>query len=374
MNVLLVYLAGSSASVLENVLVEKEQVASAVYYSTEMRPDIVITFALSNVATKRLAEVEARFFELLKKTADRELDLTYLKDCIRRERRQILSAVETASTPFSEHIIYDFLFAKRDGSMLRAELESLREYDELETWTDSTWRQLIKKWMSDAPHVTILGTPSAKLSKKLEADEKARIAAQKKRLGSEGLKALEMRLAQAKAENDKEIPKEILERFQIPSTKSIQFIKTTTARSGLAKTDEMLDNHIQQLVDQDESSLPLFIHFEHTQSNFVQVHLIVSTESLPIALRPLLSVYLENFFASPISRNGQRIEFEQVIMELEKDTVTYGIGLGSGIGNPEVLSLSMQVELEKYATAIQWLEDVIWNAIFDVEVCYNSTC
>ena len=58
LNILLTYLAGSSASVLENTLVEKEQLASAVYYSTEPRPDIVIQFSLSSVATGRLAVVE----------------------------------------------------------------------------------------------------------------------------------------------------------------------------------------------------------------------------------------------------------------------------------------------------------------------------
>ncbi|KAL8954070.1 MAG: hypothetical protein Q9222_000127 [Ikaeria aurantiellina] len=367
LNVLLVYLAGSSASVLEYKLVEKEQVTSAVYYSTEIRPNILIQFTLSSVATEKLHEVEKRFFEVLRETAVNPLDMAYLKDCITRERRLIKDSVESSSTPFSQPIIYDFLFAKRDGSMLKADLSNLKEFDEIATWPEERWRQLIKSWLSDANHVTILGKPSATLSKRLKSEEKSRIEAQKEKLGPEGLKALEQKLAQAQAENDKEVPKDLLQRFPVPSTKSIHFIGTTTARSGAAKKLGHLDNTIQELVDKDDTKSPLFIHFEHVQSNFAHVSLIISTESVPVELRPLLTIYLENLFASPLERDGKRIEFDQVIMELERDTVDYSIGSGSSIANPEVLVLRLSVEVDKYTVAIQWLKEIIWNGIFDAE-------
>ncbi|KAL8914625.1 MAG: hypothetical protein Q9171_000806 [Xanthocarpia ochracea] len=373
LNILLVYLAGSSASVLENTLVEKEQVASAVYYSVEIRPTILIQFALSSVATEKLQEVEGRFFEILKKTAANDLDMTYLRDCIARERRLIKDSAESSSTPFSEPIIYDFLFAKRDGSLLREDLANLNEFDELLAWPEDEWRRLIKTWISDAHHVTILGKPSATLSRNLKSEEKARIEAQKRKLGPKGLEALERKLGMAKAENDKDIPKELLERFPVPSTKSIRFIGTTTARSGAAKELGHLENKVQKLVDYDDTMSPLFIHFEHVQSNFAHVNLVISTEAVPVELRPLLSVYLENMFTSPIERNGQRIEFEQVIMELEKDTVGYAIGLGSALGNPEVLNMRISVEVEKYASAIQWLKEIIWSGIFDVQRIASTT-
>lgn len=349
-------------------MVEKEQVTSAVYYSIEIRPTILIQFSLSSVATDRLEEVEQRFFEVLRETANNPLDMTYLQDCIARERRMIKNSVETSTTPFSEPIIYDFLFAARDGSMLKADLSSLGEFDELASWPENKWQHWIKSWMSEAHHVTILGKPSAALSEKLESEEKARVEEQKKRLGPEGLKALEKRLADAKAENDREIPEGLLEQFSVPSTKSIHFIGTTTARSGAAKKLGRLDNDVQKLIDRDDSQLPLFIHFEHVQSNFAHVNLIISTESVPIQLRPLLTIYLENMFTSPIERNGRRIEFDQVIRELEKDTVDYGIGVGSAIGNAEVLVMRISVEVEKYAAAIEWLKELIWNGIFDIEV------
>lgn len=369
--ILLYYLAGSSASVLENTLVEKEQVTSAVSYATENRPSTVIEISLSSVATESLAKVEARFFELLNETAAKELDMVYLRDSISRERRRIKFYAESSLSFFTEQIIQDFLFGKRDGSTLR-DLETMREYDILETWTDDQWRELLRKWLSDAHHVTILGRPSAALSHKLKSDEEARVAKQIEDLGPEGLKKLEQRLAEAKADNDKEIPNEIFDSFKVPDTKSIHFIPTLTARSGLARQIGRLENPIQKVIDSETADLPLFIHFEHVQTNFVHITLIMGTESVPVPLRPLLSIYIGSFFNLPIIRNGKRIDFEQVIMDLEKDTVGYGIESGSGLGNPEVLTVQLQLEAEKYPTAIQWLKDLLFGSIFDLTVCIPS--
>lgn len=348
-------------------MVEKEQIASAVYYATDYRPDTVITFTLSSVATEKLSDVEKRLFELLEGTAAKALDMDYMLECVRRQRRQVKFHVESSGSFFTDSIILDFLFGNRDGSNLR-DLGSIREYDELEKWTDMQWRDFLKKWISDAPHVSILGVPSAKLSKKIKTDEKARVAKQKKDLGEEGLQRLEKKLADAKAENDKGIPRDFLEKFKIPSTDSIHFINTVTARSGAARKLRRLDNKVQRIVDGDKSDLPLFIHFEHIPTNFVHMSLIISTGQVPVSLRPLLSIYFENFFNTPIMREGKRIEFEQVVVELEKDTVGYSMHTGSSIGNQEVVRVRLQVELEKYETAIRWLKELLWQGIFDETV------
>ncbi len=277
--------------------------------------------------------------------------------------------MESSNSFFSDSIINDFLFGKRDGSTLR-DLATLQEYDKLEAWTDDQWREFLAHWISEPAHVSILGVPSEKLSKKLKDDEAARISAQKERLGEEGLKQLKKKLADAKAENDKEIPRELLEEFKVPGTESIHFIETITARSGLAREMGPLNNDVQKIVDDDGSDLPLFIHFEHISSSFVQINLVLSIgNDFPVQLRPLIGVYLMNFFDTPIVRNGERVEFEKVVAELESDTVSYTIDGGSYIGNAEVLRLQIQVELDKYETAISWIKTMMWDSIFDTEVC-----
>ena len=50
----------------------------------------------------------------------------------------------------------------------------------------------------------------------MTADEKARVEAQKKKLGEEGLKEKAEKLKKAQEENDKPIPDSVLERFPVP--------------------------------------------------------------------------------------------------------------------------------------------------------------
>lgn len=366
LNVSLLYLAGSSASLLENILVEKEQVCSAVYYSTEDHPKIEIHFTLTSVETENLKKVEQRFFEVLQDAMKKELDMKYLKECIDRQRRTWKFATESSASCFAEYVISDFLFGSRDGSTM-LDVATLREYDVLEKWSETQWREYMKKWISDAPHVTVLGVPSVKMAERLKTEEESRVAAQKKSLGEKGLKELADKLEKAKAENDKEIPQGMLEKFKIPGIESIHFMDTTTARSGAALKAGRPDNKVQKLVDADNSDLPFFIHFEHIPSGFVQLYLLISAQSVPVQLRPLLSVFTEAFFNLPVERDGKVINFEQVVVELEKDTVGYTMESGRMLGNSEMMRVSFKVELEKYSTAIAWLQELCWNSIFDVE-------
>ena len=366
---MLTYIAGSSVSVLENILVEKEQLASGVYYSWDARPATVIQFTLSSVDTSKLIEVEARFFEVIRETAEKELDMKYMLDCIVRHRRKLKSSAENGATFFTDTIIQNFLFGNETTLKHIAHLD---EFDVLEKWTDLQWRQFLKKWIANAPHVTVLGKPSAAMSKRLKDEEESRIATQKKLLGDSGLKNLEDKLAAAKAENDKEIPRKMLEKFGVPDTSSIHFITTISARSGAARTAEVdQKNPIQTIIDQDPSDLALYIHFEHVPSNFVHISLFMGTASIPVTLRPLLAIYLENFFSAPIMRDGKKVEFEKVIMELERDTVDYSVESGAKLANPEGLRVSLDVETEKYETAIQWLRTFLWDSVFDETVIFN---
>lgn len=366
MNVLLRYLAGSSASVLEHTLVETEQIASGVYYETEYRPRILVQFTLASVATENLEQVAARFLELLRETATVPINLEYMKDCIERERRQVKFYAETSAQFFTGPIINDFLFGDRGGSMLKENLGDLSEYDTLETWDDHEWRHWLRIWLAEANNAIVIGRPSADQSEKIEFEEQARIAARKQQLGAEGLQELKAKLAAVQTLNNKEIPNEVIGQFKVPDTASINFIKTATARSGSARDMGPLQNPAQNVIDKD-NDLPLFIHFEHVQSNFVQIIIVLGTEVIPVSLRPLLAIYMDNFFNTPMIRDGKKIGFEQMIMELERDTVDYGMESGQQIGNPESITIKLQVEVEKYQTAIKWLRDLMFSSIFDIK-------
>lgn len=106
-------------------------------------------------------------------------------------------------------------------------------------------------------------------------EEKVRVESRKEKLGEQGLKRLKEKLAAAQAENDKPVPEGFLEQFKVPNPSSIKFIKTTTARSGATKKMGDLENPVQDIIDRDGSQLPLFLHFENIESNFVLLKIVL---------------------------------------------------------------------------------------------------
>ncbi|KAJ9652020.1 hypothetical protein H2198_008721 [Neophaeococcomyces mojaviensis] len=366
LNVVLLYLAGSSAALLENILVEKEQLASGVYYQINSRPKTEVTFSLSGVKTGKLQEVESRFFEILKSAMEKPLDMPFLRDCLDRQIRTTKYQFDTSATAFADDVIVDYLFGKRDGSTLE-DLKTLNDYEKLKARDESQWKKFIQKYFSDAQHVSILGKPSASLSEKLKQDEAKRIEEQVKELGPEGLEKCAKKLQEAKVENDREIPSSMLAKFEVPPVESIHFINTSSARAGPALKVGRPSNRYQSIVEKDAKDMPLFINFEHIPSNFARVNLMISTQQLPVELRPLIPLYLESFFSLPIKRGDKTVDFEQVVIELERDTVGYDIDSASGLGNVECLRIQFQVEIEKYDVAIRWIKELLWASIFDEE-------
>ncbi|RYO93817.1 hypothetical protein DL766_005097 [Monosporascus sp. MC13-8B] len=372
LNVLLTYLCGSSVAVLENVIVEKEELASSVSYWWDARPNTVIWLQPTGVATEKLEFVEQRVISLLKEVASKPLNMVYMNECIQRERRQIKAQAEESESFYSTNIITDYLFGSRDGSTLR-DLSSLGEYSTLEKWTDEQWRGFLKKWISDAHHISVLGKPSLKLADKQKAEEVARIVKRKQELGPDGLKELQQKLDQAKMENEVEIPNSLLEKWPVPPTESINFIRSQTARSGLARKLGTHENPAQKAIDKVPSGLPLFVQFEDVPTNFVHITIHVGTSKMPVNYKPLLPIFTDNFFNTHINRNGERIDFEKVVMELEKETVSYALESGSRVGDAESFVIRMQVEPEKYASAVEWIRTMMFDSIFDVTRLKAST-
>lgn len=365
LNVLLTYLCGSSVSVLENIMVEKEELASSVSYWWDARPNATIWFQPTGVAAEKLSFVEKRLHDLLKDVALKPLDMEYMKECISRERRQVKFSAESSEQFYSQNIISDYLFGKRDGSTL-GELRTLQEYDVLDQWTDKKWRDFLRKWLVDAHHVSILGKPSMELATSLKKAEEERIAKRKEELGTDGLKRLAEKLEAAKTKNDVDIPPTLIDQWPVPGTESIHFIESSTARSGKAKTVGLGKDATQKLIDNAKPGQPLFIQFEHVPSNFVNVAVHVSTSQIPVELKPLMSIFIDNFFNTPVKRNGKLIDFEDVVMELEKDTISYAINGGGKVYDPESIFISFQLEPERYTAIIEWTRALMFDSVFDV--------
>lgn len=347
------------------MLVEKEELASSISQWWESRPNSVIWLQPTGVATEKLEFVEKRLFQLLSEVASNPLDMEYMKECIRREKRQVKFHAEASESFYATNIITDYLFGNRDGSTLR-DLETLSEYDTLEAWTDQDWRGFLSKWMVDAHHVSILGKPSLELATRMKSEEEARIAKRKEELGEKGLEKLAKRLEEAKKNNDAPIPAEVIDKWTVPGTESIHFIESDTARSGRGRAVGVGKGPAQKLIDDAAGGIsPLFIQFEHVPTNFVHITIHVGTSQMPMELKPLMPIFSDNFFNTHIMRDGKLVNFEQVVMELEKDSIGYGIGSARPIADPEGFMIQFQVEPEKYAAAVNWSRTMMFDSVFD---------
>jgi Zn-dependent M16 (insulinase) family peptidase len=73
-------------------------------------------------------------------------------------------------------------------------------------------------------------------------------------------------------------------------------------------------------------------------------------------------------FNLPMTKlDGTRLNHEEVINALDKDTVSYDSGLGMDGTFSELLRMSIKVESSKYDTGIAWLRDVLFQSEFTKE-------
>jgi hypothetical protein len=60
-----------------------------------------------------------------------------------------------------------------------------------------------------------------------------------------------------------------------------------------------------------------------------------------------------------------RLSHEEVINQLDNETVSYEVGLGVSNAFADLFRVSMKVEIAHYETAIAWLKDLVYGAEFD---------
>lgn len=96
----------------------------------------------------------------------------------------------------------------------------------------------------------------------------ARVEAQIKRLGPDGLAKARAVLEQAKAENDAPIPEELLTGFPVPDVSSISWIPVQSAQEGnkvMQHPGQTENSRLVEHLNSDGDKLPFFVQFDHVQ-------------------------------------------------------------------------------------------------------------
>jgi Zn-dependent M16 (insulinase) family peptidase len=224
------------------------------------------------------------------------------------------------------------------------------------------------RWWLDNAHVSILGKPSAKLAQDLAKNEIARIDIRKKQLGEEGLSKLKRKLEEAQEENDKPIPQDLIRKFKVPNINNIKFIQTVNAYYFPKSHPSALPrNEVEQYIDTDPSdNNPLHLVFSHTSTQFVTLAIYLTTHQLPGHLLPYLQLYLDSFFQLPIRRNGEIVNYEKVVAEVNQIAVDYSATLGVE-DVTEVICIKIRGEISQYQALVQLLSELFVNSVFDPE-------
>ena len=84
--------------------------------------------------------------------------------------------------------------------------------------------------------------------------------------------------------------------------------------------------------------------------------------------------YINSFFSLPVKRqSGEHLSHEEVVDQLDDQTVLYEVYLGVTERFAETLRVTIRVEVAKYDLAVAWLKDLLYGSEFVKERCVSPS-
>ncbi|KAF9586373.1 hypothetical protein BGW38_006117 [Lunasporangiospora selenospora] len=367
LDILEIYLTDSAVAILRKEMVEIEDpYCTSLDFYTSQRIRTEIRLTIDSVPTEKLDEIEPKFFSILEKVAKEGFDMERMASVIKREKLKLMDRLETDHMTLAWPCLIHFLYGKKDDSDLGEYTNELANLDKVAEFDSDAWVKYLREYFLDSKRATIIAKPSAAHATKQAEDEVKRVEEQRKRLGEEKLKELENELEKHRAQNDIPVPVEIFDNFPIPDAKGIEMIEVVSGRS---QKDGKFDNEVQKHLNNDPAHVPYFIEYNHIKSEFVETTLYFTSTDLPARLRPYLDIYFSSFFSLPLvdPATGKETHFEDVVKQLDKDTISHGCGVGVSQMFRQLALVVLKTERSKYEEGIAWLRKMTWNTRFDVD-------
>ncbi|CAE8685746.1 unnamed protein product [Polarella glacialis] len=386
LSVLMSYLTDDCISPLRKALVETVpplcgKISSSMYEQSTY----LINLKLKSVDVEQLSkrDIDAEISEILQATCA-AVDLPRIRSLVGQQRRQHLASVEDSPHDlFSGELIGAFMYAA-DLGVLQARLDAPSCLDALMAWPAERWQELCSRWLmgpTSSPRVTIIGKPSKACGERIQAEDAARIAAQKEQLGAEGCKAAAASLAEAEKENDVDTPDEVANNFQLPDVGKIQLIDVATVTVNAGRFEKWGSGEVskvQSLLEQASATglpAPIF-QFDHVSgAQFITCHAMIPLDKLSARSLALLPLWCDVAFELPLAASalGPAMTYEAVVEGLTDSTVSYGMSVGAGGGRfgvglaANMLSISIKVEKTRYAEGAIWIARILADAEFNAE-------
>ncbi|KAK0087176.1 hypothetical protein PV325_001628 [Microctonus aethiopoides] len=366
-SLLLKYLTDNSVSPLQKEFIEIDDpyACSVDFYLIENSVSILYLM-FSGVPIEKVPHVERHLKNVLMDVYESKsgIDMKRMATVIHRHQLETLSNLENMPhQAISFMLIGDALY----GHTITDLQQRLNTIDDLKKLADepaSYWMNLLKQYLIDAPMAVVNATPSIAKQKELEETEKKRIAERIEKLGTEGLEKKVIEYQNAVAQNEAPIPEDVLTCVSVPGTDSINFhhVKSYVTDGP--------DTHSRFAIDK----LPLYTCLDHINTNFVYMFIIMNTSAIGRKAKPYMPLILEAIGECPIERNGVLVPYEDVVAELEADTIAVSTRMGFDSSSRfscgsygSSVNLMLQLEISKYNKGVQWIKELLFHTKFTCE-------
>ncbi|XP_065211610.1 uncharacterized protein C05D11.1-like [Planococcus citri] len=361
------YLVDTAASPLRRSFVEIEEPYCSDISVTVVENSIsAVYLTFKNVVIEKIPYLSDELLKILRSIAedkdDFKIDPNRMKTVIDRfVLKQLLALEKEPQNEITQALISNVLYGNSQTDMFdRLNHDALAE--KFKAMSVDFWRDLLKKFLIDRPHVTVLGYPSQKdrgLRSHLETERRNN---QLQTLGKEGLAKKGEILKKASEENEKLPPNDLIASIDAPDASNLHF--ETIARFTTSTPEQHPRFNI--------SSAPVFTQLDDIKSNFAYLYVMMDSSKLSKDLRIYLPLFLEYILECPVYRNDQLISHETVAQELESDVIKMKSCLGLLGGDKRfscsslslLVSVSMVVLPEKFERGICWLRDILFNSRF----------
>ncbi|ESO83908.1 hypothetical protein LOTGIDRAFT_222342 [Lottia gigantea] len=364
--VLLQYLSLSAISPLEKTFIEIEQpYCSKVGHSIIENTESCIYLTFQNCLTQKSKDIYPKLQEVLSRISKKKdsFDMKRMQTLIHRNVLDAMNNVEDQPhDTIAFQIIGDFLYGHTEDD-LKTRLNTIDGFKQLKLESEDYWINLIGKYFVDKPCVVIIGEPSIKLMEEMGQTEKDRVAKQRSELRESGLKKMAETLEKATEENEIEPTTAMLTCVDVPKVASIKFHPISPSSNHNNTTANKTTKF--PLYD-----IPFRFQLDDIHTNFVEMTALIDSSGVPQEYKLYLPLFSEALMEIPIKRNGVLISHEDVISQLESDTLSaessWGFqGSTFSCGSfPQLLNITLKVEIDKYEAGVKWLQDFLYNTVF----------
>lgn len=358
------YLSDNAVSPMQQKFVEVDDPYCAeISCSLIENSESCLFFSFDSTCMKKVKNIGNEFLELLKSIASspESIDMERMKSVIHRKKMQLLSSLETRPhSHISSSVIGAFLYA-REASHLTVRLRQIPFYEEAEKADAKFWCSLITKYFLSQPYVLVIGEPSPSAQAKIAQEEKDRIAAQIASLGPAGLEEKAKIIENATSVCSIQAPPEVINSVPLATTENISYHTVKQFNT---------DNHSELNL----SPIPYKFQIDDVNSNFIRITVYMNTTSeisqvtdFDLKLRPYLTLMYSLIAESAIDRDGIIIPYQDVINQLDSDTISCEPGFGICNRFCQLFAIRMKLEMEKYVKGVNWLRELIFQTVFEEE-------